>query len=104
MLLLLPQRLKHVFARRVLGWDIHPTAFIGRSLIQVRKVTMGPYSTIGALNVFRDVDELRMGEGTNIAARNRIIGVPPGAAIFRDQPNRDPSLVMGDYSIITVGH
>jgi len=102
-LLVLPQRLKHVFARRVLGWDIHPTAYIGRSLVQVRKVTMGPYSTIGALNVLRDVDELRMAEGANLAARNRIIGIPLGAAIFRDQPNRDPSLVMGPYSIITVG-
>ena len=68
-LLLLPQRLKHAYARRVLGWDIHPTAYIGRSLIQVRKVTMGPHASIGSLNVFRDVDELRMAEGANIASQ-----------------------------------
>lgn len=103
-LLLLPQRLVHVYARRVLGWDIHPTAYIGRSLIQVRKVTMGPHASIGSLNYFRDVEELRMGEGANIATRNWIIGIARESAIFADKPNRDPSLIMGDWSGITVGH
>jgi acetyltransferase-like isoleucine patch superfamily enzyme len=103
-LLLLPQRLKHIYARRVLGWDIHPTAYIGRSLIQVRKVTMGPQASIGPMNYFRDVEELRMGEGANIAARNWIIGIPKESVLYPDQPDRDPSLIMGDWSNITVGH
>ncbi len=103
-LLLLPQRLKHAFARRVLGWEIHPTAYIGRSLIQIRKVTMGAHASIGSLNVFRDLEELRMAEGANIAGRNWIIGIPRESEVFRDQPSRDPSLIMGEYSIITIGH
>ena len=51
-LVVLPQRLKHWVARRLRGWDIHPTAYIGRSIIDARYVThaardrlIGPCST-----------------------------------------------------------
>jgi acetyltransferase-like isoleucine patch superfamily enzyme len=104
LMIFLPQKLKHLIARRVLGWDIHPTAFIGRSLILANKVTMGPHSSIGPFNVFRDIDELRMAEGANISARNWVIGVPPESVLYLKNPNRDPSLVMGRYAMITVGH
>ncbi|WP_435770483.1 acyltransferase [Nocardioides sp. SYSU DS0651] len=104
LMIFLPQKLKHLVANRVLGWDIHPTAYIGRSLILANKVTMGPGSSIGPFNVFRDIDELRMGEGANISARNWVIGVPPESVLYPDVPDRDPSLVMGRYAMITVGH
>ncbi len=103
LLIFLPQRLKHEVANRLLGWDIHPTAHIGRSLVLVGKVTMGPGAQIGPLNVIRDLDELRMAEGANISSRNWIIGVPSSSGLYPD-PKRDPSLVMGEYAIITTGH
>ncbi|HET9501805.1 MAG TPA: hypothetical protein VFO98_16250 [Marmoricola sp.] len=103
LMVVLPQRLKHQVARHLLGWDLHPTARIGRSIVLARHVTMGPESFIGAFNVIKDIDELRMGTGANIATRNWVVGIPLDSAIY-DKPQRDPSLVLGDYAMITVGH
>ncbi|KRF20967.1 hypothetical protein ASG90_00680 [Nocardioides sp. Soil797] len=103
LMIVLPQRLKHQLARRVLKWDIHPTAYVGRSLILVNKVSLGPGSSIGPMNVIRDLEELRLGEGASIATRNRIAGIPLGSTVF-NKATRDPSLVLGDYAMITVAH
>ena len=37
-----PMPLKRVIARYVYRWDIHPTAYIGPSVLTVRHVAMGP--------------------------------------------------------------
>jgi acetyltransferase-like isoleucine patch superfamily enzyme len=103
-MVVLPQGLKRRLGRWFLGWDIHPTAHLGRSLVLVKRLTMGPASSIGPFNVIRDLEELRMAEGANIASRNWILGVPVESAIYPNAPDRDPSLVMGAYAMITVGH
>ena len=104
LMILLPQRAKHWVGRRFLGWDIHPTAYVGRSLIRVRHLTMAKYSSIGPFNVIRDLEHLRLDEGANIGSRNWIIGVPLESVIYPNAKNRDPSLVMGKYTILTTGH
>ena len=103
-LIFLPQPMKRLVARRLLGWDIHPTAHIGRSLVSVRHVSMGPGAVIGAFNVIKQLEHLRLGEGASIATRNHIIGFPLGSPVFPKSPNRDPSLVLGRHAQITVGH
>ena len=103
LMVVLPQRLKHLIARRLLGWELHPTARIGRSLVMARHVRMGPESFIGAFNVIKDIENLHLGRGANIATRNWIVGVPLESAIY-DKPQRDPSLYLGEYAMITVGH
>lgn len=100
----LPSSLKRRLGTWLLGWDIHPTAYLGRSIIQVRKLTMGPGASIGPRNVIRHLQELHLGEGASIATRNWIIGYPVGGDAYQHSPNRDPSLVLGDFSQITVGH
>lgn len=104
LMVLLPQRLRREVATRFLGWQVHPTAFIGRSLVVARRVSLGPGASIGPFNVIRDLEELRLDEGANIASRNWIVGMPLHSAVFRDVPDRDPSLVLGRYAQITVGH
>lgn len=104
LLLVLPASLRRHVARFALGWDIHPTAYLGRSLILVRKVTMGPAASIGPWNVIRDLEELRMGEGSEIASRNWIAGFPLAMDVFPDSPDRDPSLILEAHARITVGH
>jgi acetyltransferase-like isoleucine patch superfamily enzyme len=103
-LVVLPQRAKHWVARRLLGWDIHPTAYLGRSIIDARFVRMGPESMIGPFNVIRALDRLELGRGANIASRNWIVGIPLDSAIYAQATKRDPSLVMGDFAMVTVGH
>lgn len=104
LMVLLPSSSKRFIGRRFLGWDIDPTAYIGRSIIIVRHLSMGPGSSIGPLNVIRNLEELRLGEGANIATRNWIQGWPLASDVFAHSPHRNPSLVMGKHSQITVGH
>jgi carbonic anhydrase/acetyltransferase-like protein (isoleucine patch superfamily) len=107
-MLVLPSRIKGYLGRRLLGWDVHPTAYIGRSVILVGHLSMGPGASIGPLNVIRDLEELRMAEGASIASRNWITGFPrasdPAADAFPQSPNRRPSLIMGKRAMITVAH
>ena len=104
LLIVLPQPLKRLVGRRLLGWDIHPTARIGRSLVSVTHLSMGPGSLIGSFNVIKQLHELRLAEGASIASRNHIIGIPLGSPVFQKSPNRNPSLVLGRYAQVTVGH
>jgi acetyltransferase-like isoleucine patch superfamily enzyme len=100
----LPSRLKCPLARRLLGWDIHPTAHIGRSLILVRHVSLAAGSSVGRMNVIRGLEELRLGEGASIASRNWITGLPVGAADTPRTRNRRSVLIMGKGAMITIGH
>lgn len=101
---LLPARLKPAVGRLLFGWDIHPTAHLGRSVVVVRRLTMGAGAVIGSLNVIRDLEELRMGEGASIATRNWVTGFPLSTGYFPDSPERWPSLVLGERAMLTVAH
>jgi acetyltransferase-like isoleucine patch superfamily enzyme len=103
-MIVFPSRLKRHVGRLLFGWDIDPTAYIGRSVILVRHLSMGPGSSIGPLNVIRDLEELRLGEGASIATRNWISGWPLSSDVFTHSPNRRPSLIMGKHAMITVAH
>lgn len=104
LMIVLPSRLKRHLGRWLYGWDIHPTAYLGRSVIQVRHLSMGPGASIGPRNVIRGLEVLRLEEGASIATRNHIIGWPLTATVFPHSPNRDPSLIVGKHAMITVGH
>jgi acetyltransferase-like isoleucine patch superfamily enzyme len=104
-MLVLPAPLRAELARKVLGWDIDPTARIGRSLIMVKHVTMGPESSIGPFNIIRGLDELRLGRGASIASRNYIQAHPIAREVLaRQKQEHDPSLILGEWSKLTVGH
>jgi acetyltransferase-like isoleucine patch superfamily enzyme len=99
---LLPLALRMFVGRRILKWDLAPDARIGRSIILVGHVSMGPESNIGSFNMIRGLRELRLGQGAYIATRNWISSHPHSAFVFGEKC--DPSLIMHDWSRITVGH
>jgi carbonic anhydrase/acetyltransferase-like protein (isoleucine patch superfamily) len=103
-MVVLPSRLRRLLATRVLGWDIDPTAHIGRSVILVRHVSMGPGAIIASQNVIRDLERLELAEGASIATGNRIGAFPLWSDVFPNSPNRDPSLIMGRHAMITNQH
>jgi len=82
LMILLPSSLKRHLGRWLYGWDIDPTAHIGRSIILVRHLSMGPGAIIGPRNLIRDLEELRLDEGASIATRNWISGWPLSADVF----------------------
>ncbi len=104
----LPSPLARRVARVALGWDIHPTAYLGRSVIRVGHVTMGPRTTIGPRNNIRGLSELRMAEDSNIATRNSITAFPKAAELSQDifphSPNREPVLILGVGAKVTDNH
>jgi acetyltransferase-like isoleucine patch superfamily enzyme len=103
LMILLPARPRRLFAIHVLKWDIDPTAYVGRSVFLVRHLSMGPETSIGAMNVFRGLDELRLGTGAKIAQRNWV-SAHPLAHTMHSPGARDASLVFGDWAIMTNGH
>jgi acetyltransferase-like isoleucine patch superfamily enzyme len=103
LMIVAPSPLRRHLGRRLFGWDIHPTAHIGRSVILVKHVSMGPNATIGSRNVIRALEELRLGEGASIATRNFISGIPMPVEV-PNSPNRRPSLILGKGAMITVAH
>lgn len=100
---MLPSRYKIPLGRRLLGWEVDDTAYIGHSLLAVNKLVMGPGASIGRMNVI-NVDELRMGEGARIGNRNHVTSFPRSSAFFQNSPNRNPSLYLGKGAQITVAH
>jgi acetyltransferase-like isoleucine patch superfamily enzyme len=100
----LPSSLKRRIGNRFLGWDVDPTAYIGRSVVLVNRLVMGPGAGIGPLNVIRNLEELRLDAGATIGTRNWITGFPSGFYAFQHSPDRWPALVMREGSMITVAH
>jgi acetyltransferase-like isoleucine patch superfamily enzyme len=94
---------RHI-GRRLLGWEVDQTAYIGRSLIVVAHVSLGPGASIGPRNVIRGIDELRLEEGASIATRNWITGWPSSVNVFPRSPHRKPCLILGRYAMVTDAH
>lgn len=104
LMIVLPSSLRRLVGCRLLGWDIHPSAYIGRSVILADHVSMGPRAAIGPRNVIRALEELRLGEDASIATRNWIIGIPRSIDVFPTSPHRRPSLILGKRAMITDAH
>jgi acetyltransferase-like isoleucine patch superfamily enzyme len=98
----LPMSLKRLVARWVYRWDIHPTAYIGPSVLTVRHLSMGPGASIGGRNTITNVNEVRLGDGATIGSGNMVKG-------WWDHPtqplaDRNPSLLLGDHAQIASYH
>ena len=104
LMLFLPSSLRRWVGVRLLGWNIHPTAHIGRSFILVGHLSMGRSARIGPWNVIRYVEEVRLGPGANIATRNSIEAHPLSAQAYTHSPNRRAALILGAFAKITNGH
>lgn len=101
----LPSRLKVLIYNRVLNGDIHPTAKIGLSFVDVKKIKMGPHSSIGHFNVIRGLELLEMGESAVILKQNTITALGLGKTKqFVFEQDRLPALVLGAHSAIVSKH
>jgi acetyltransferase-like isoleucine patch superfamily enzyme len=98
----LPSRLKRQFYRRAFGWKISDTARIGLSLIDARKVEMGPSSRVGHFSVIRNLNELRMRDFSKIGQWNWCTAAAPFIDMT-DEPGFGV-LTMEPHSAITLRH
>ena len=97
-----PMSLKRVIAKYVYKWDIHPTAYMGPSVLTVRHVAMGPGASIGGRNVITNLNELRLDEGATIGSGNMIKGWWDHPT--QTLPERNPSVILHPYAQIASYH
>src|SRR5690554_2908045 len=69
-------RLKNVFYRSLLGWNIGKNVKIGFSLITVENVKIANNVRINHLNVFKGFSDLNMGTGISVGRNNRFFTNP----------------------------
>lgn len=77
-----PGKARRVLLTRLLGYEIHPTAYVGRSVIAVGAMTLGPGARIGGLNYIAHLDRVELGEVAMIGNLNWISAARAEANAF----------------------
>ncbi|MGE0665702.1 MAG: hypothetical protein AB7O49_03995 [Sphingomonadales bacterium] len=91
--------------RRLLGYDIHPTASLGISFLRVARAELGPGSRVGHFSIIRNLRNLTLGENARIGTFNWVFGMIDGEGRhFVGEPDRVASLVMEPESSLTSRH
>jgi acetyltransferase-like isoleucine patch superfamily enzyme len=101
----LPGEMRARLMKRLFEFDVHPSARIGLSLIDVNRLEMGPQSHIGHFNVFRHIDRLTLGESSGFGNVNWVAGEAHvhNPAVDAGDVDRD-CLELGTYAVITHRH
>jgi len=105
-LFLAPWPIRRALLSKLFGFQIARTARIGLSIVIPGKLIMGEGARIGSLTFIKGIALLDLGERASIGNLNWITGFPANtlSAHFADQPDRYPSLVIGEHSAITHRH
>jgi len=69
-------------------------------IIRVKKLEIGDHVRIGHLNIIRGGDEVHLGRYSEIVRMNEINSIPDPDVVNEN----DPTLLLGDGSIVTTGH
>lgn len=104
MCLVLPWRLRRRALIAALNWEIHPSARIGRSILMVLRLRMGPRARIGHFTFARNVELLELGAGSSLGNKNWISGFTLGSDRAFTDCGRRAVLSIGDEAAITHGH
>lgn len=105
-IVLTPWVVKRFLYSKLFSYHFEEGCHIGLSFIDVKKLTMAKNSKIGNLNVIKGVETVVLGENSIIGNLNWITAFPLGLGShhFAHQPDRDPSLILGNESAITNRH
>jgi len=107
LIIFLPWYFRRKLLNILFGYNISPKSKIGLSIVVPRKLTLGPGSSIGSLNMCKGLDEIFMSENSSIGNMNWISGFSandPNVPFFRNQSERKSCLTIGKHSAITNRH
>jgi len=107
LILLLPWPIRRLIYQNYFGYKLHPTSYIGFSIIFPNELNMGENSYIGHLNVCKSIEKVSLGNHTTIGSLNWITGFPRNLEFtghFAKETDRVPALFMDDHSAITSRH
>lgn len=99
---LMPGRWRPALYRRLLGWDVHPTAAIGLSLfLGVDHLQVGERAQVGHFNVFRNLRSVSIGGYAEIGQLNWFSAGRP----FLDEGGEGIGVVrIGAHAAVTSRH
>lgn len=104
-LLPLPWRLRRRLLEALLGYEIHPSARIGLSIvIPYKRLVMGEASHIGHANLVRGMNDVVIGPRASIGHLNWIYAIPADCADLAHEPERRPELILEKGAEITTRH
>lgn len=105
LVILLPWPLKRWFLGALWRFEVDPTAHIGLAWVFPEHLLMGPHSRIGHLTVCKGLKRVTLEDHASIGRGNWITGFPKTPSRhFSHQPDRDPSLTVGQHAAITHRH
>src|SRR5690606_27589870 len=105
LLFILPWPLRRRVLNAAFGYDIAPTARIGLSVIVVKSCRMADGAFIGHLTMVKGLRRLDIDSHGRLGKLNWVTGLPlADKRHFRDEPDRDPSLLIGPHAAITNRH
>lgn len=102
----LPWRLKRLLYRRLLGYEISPTAYIGFSFLSARSMVMADGASIGHLNIIRGCDSVALDSYATIGNFNWISAYPSSGTghYLLEGPAREPALLLEPHAAVTSRH
>lgn len=102
---LLPWPARRLLLEKQFGYSIHPSSRIGLAWICPRRLVMEEHSSIGHLNLCKNIDLLHVGAHAMIAQLNWITGFPSGNnRHFAHQAHRRPELILERHAGISSRH
>jgi acetyltransferase-like isoleucine patch superfamily enzyme len=102
---LLPWPARRRLLEKQFGYSIHPESRIGLAWICPRRLVMEEHSSIGHLNLCKNIDLLHIGAHAMIGQLNWITGFPSGdSRHFTHQSERRPELILERHSGISSRH
>jgi acetyltransferase-like isoleucine patch superfamily enzyme len=101
----LPWSARRRLLERRFGYSIHPDSRIGLAWICPRRLIMEEHSSIGHLNLCKNIDLLHLGAHAMIGQLNWITGFPKETSRhFAHQPDRQPELILEAHAGISSRH
>jgi acetyltransferase-like isoleucine patch superfamily enzyme len=102
---LLPWPARRRLLEKQFGYSIHPKSRIGLAWICPQRLVMEEHSSIGHLNLCKNIDLLHVGAHAMIGQLNWITGFPSGdSRHFAHQSERRPELILERHAGISSRH
>ena len=99
-----PWPIRRRLLRLAFGYRFDRGARIGVSIVDVRRLEMGPDARIGSFNLVHELENFQMGAGSQMGAFNWITGGLLSSGLYPHAPHRRPEFHMGPHSSITGWH
>lgn len=99
----LPWRIRRIIFCTLLGWKLHPTSYVGPSLILADRVELAEGALIGRLNIVSPIGLLRLDRFANLGSGNRVVGMQRTGK-YGQEPDRRSQLIIEEHASITRNH